>query len=188
MVENIAALIKAFARAGALAAFTLLVAGCEDREGEAREMNPNASTENISHEAQFTRLTSLVGDWSGTNEAGREVSVSYSLTAADTVLVETWRFHNGLEALTLYHMDGARLLATHYCPIGNQPRFVLTEKTPEGRLDFTFESATNLADLGDPHGHAFTLQPLNSDTFERYETYLDQGELNTNGVVFSRVE
>lgn len=70
----------------------------------------------------FNQLKSLVGAWEGKTETGRLLRVDYKLSAGETVLVETWTLGAGRESMTLYHMDNQDLVATHYCPIGNQPR------------------------------------------------------------------
>src|SRR5262245_5708255 len=71
--------------------------------------------------AVFEQRKTLVGEWQGATAEGRQLSVSYRLTAGGTVLVETWTLGPGRESMTLYHLDRDDLVATHYCPIGNQP-------------------------------------------------------------------
>ena len=138
--------------------------------------------------AEFLNLQKLVGQWRGINEAGEPVLVSYRLSANDSTLVEYWTFANDMDALTLFHMDGARLMATHFCPIGNQPRFILDQKTPSGFLKFEFLDATNLANPKDPHGHAFDMHVIDNNTLERTETYVEEGgKMDVNGTVFRRV-
>jgi hypothetical protein len=46
--------------------------------------------------------------------------------------------------VTLYHPDGASLLMTHYCSMGNQPR-MRSKGLEKGKLDFAYVDATNLA-------------------------------------------
>jgi len=135
----------------------------------------------------FERLKSLVGEWRGTTETGRELGVTYRLSANDTVLVETWRLGPTRESLTLYHLDGARLLATHYCPIGNQPRLVLSAQPGADRYDFTFESATNLPDAAAAHQVRFTLELDGPDAMTRSETYAEAGEEGAEAVRYTRV-
>ncbi|RZV34719.1 MAG: hypothetical protein EX271_13395, partial [Acidimicrobiales bacterium] len=101
----------------------------------------------LDHTDIFESLKKLVGDWRGINEAGEPVLVNYRMSANDSTLVESWTFANGMDALTMFHMNGETLMATHFCPIGNQPRFVLETQTPSGFLKFEFLDATNLADL-----------------------------------------
>ena len=48
--------------------------------------------------------------------------------------------------VTVYHLDGNRLLLTHYCMAGNQPRMEAKALAAGGKeLQFRFDSATNLA-------------------------------------------
>lgn len=134
----------------------------------------------------FEDLKALVGDWRGMNEDGESVAVKYSLSANNSVLVEQWFFHNDMEALTLYHLDGASLMATHYCPLGNQPRLELKHRAIDGTLEFEFVSATNLARVEDEHEHSFDLRVIDENTIRRNETYLTEGVTETNGTTFHR--
>ncbi|MEO6366325.1 MAG: hypothetical protein ABIO38_09815 [Luteimonas sp.] len=124
----------------------------------------------------FARLSSLVGTWEGTFEDGRPHSVTYRLTAGGTVLVETWTLGAARESLTLYHLDGDALVATHYCPQGNQPRLQLssTPESPE-RLAFAFRDGGNLQVKGKSHQHAFWIELKSRDVFLRSETYVENG-------------
>jgi len=48
------------------------------------------------------------------------------------------------DMITMFHMDGDRLLMTHYCAAGNQPRMAATV-SPDGKtITFDFIDATNL--------------------------------------------
>lgn len=140
----------------------------------------------MKHDEVFANLKALVGDWHGVNEEGQPVAVNYSLSANDSVLVERWLFHNGMDALTLYHLDGAILIATHYCPLGNQPRLELKDQAADGTLEFQFVSATNLARDEDEHEHRFDLRVIDAKTFRRNETYLTEGVPEVTGTTFHR--
>jgi hypothetical protein len=79
----------------------------------------------------FEALKKLCGEWKGTTANGGAEKITYRLIAADTVLLEAWVLSSGREALTVYHRDGDDLIATHYCPRGNQPRLKLTSASAE---------------------------------------------------------
>ncbi|WLT32945.1 hypothetical protein [Geothrix sp. PMB-07] len=128
----------------------------------------------------FRDLATLVGEWSGTS-ANRPLRVSYKLTANGTALVETWTMSATRESMTLYTVDGSRLLATHYCPQGNQPRLVLTEKDKTGRYQFRFMDGTGLQDPGGSHQHACWLQVVSPETFIRSETYIPNHQPGLDG-------
>lgn len=96
------------------------------------------------------KLAALEGDWVLLDEDGRETDVvgsTFRLTAGGSALVETM-FPNspdGHEMVNMYHADGDRVLMTHYCAAGNQPRLVVETTEDENRLRLSFESITNLA-------------------------------------------
>jgi hypothetical protein len=125
----------------------------------------------VDHKATFDALQSLVGQWTSTTPAGRELMVTYTLHAKASVLMEHWHISEISDALTLYHMDGDILMATHYCPLCNQPRLNLAYDKG-GELGFEFVSATNLGDMKDAHQHSFQIRLINDQTFWRSETYV----------------
>jgi hypothetical protein len=123
----------------------------------------------------FRQLQSLIGNWEGKFEDGRAHGLSYRLTAAGTVLVETWTLAPGRESMTLYSMDGNNLIATHYCPQGNQPRLQFASGSDPGQLTFEFRDGTNLQVKDKSHQHAFWIRLLGENSFERSETYVENG-------------
>ena len=90
----------------------------------------------------WQKLTSLVGDWQGTN-GGKPVSVSYRLVSNGTALMETLEDDHSSQMITLYHADGASILMTHFCSMGNQPR-MRAQRLEGGRLEFAYLDASNL--------------------------------------------
>jgi hypothetical protein len=145
-----------------------------------------SGADQITARAAFTQLQTLVGEWEGKTEAGRVLKVSYRLTAAGTVLVETWTLGPQRESLTLYHMDSDSLIATHYCPLGNQPRLRFKEGGKPTLFTFEFVSATNLPKPEAAHQHQFEMEILQSNSFARSETYLENGSGEAERIVYSR--
>lgn len=132
-------------------------------------------------EEAFTQLKRLVGHWNGKFPDGRAHSVSYTLTAGGSVLLETWALAPGRESLTLYHMDGDVLMATHYCPQGNQPRLRFVRgKDPTAKLSFEFRDGTNLQVKGRSHQHSFWIRLIGDNSFVRSETYVENGTAPPN--------
>ncbi|HEV2841249.1 MAG TPA: hypothetical protein VGW39_08000 [Chthoniobacterales bacterium] len=142
--------------------------------------------EQINARAAFTQLQTLVGEWEGKTEKGRALKVSYRLTANNTVLIETWTLGPQRESLTLYHMDNESLLATHYCPIGNQPRLRFKEGGSASLFIFEFVSATNLPKPEVAHQHRFEVELLDANSFARSETYLENGAGEPERIVYTR--
>ena len=118
----------------------------------------------------FAQLTKLVGRWRPADRADGSLTIHFTLTAGGTVLVESWERANGEpHSLTLYHRDGPSLIATHYCPAGNQPRLALAGRDALG-LHFTFRDATDL-DAGESHQHDLWLDLTDPNHPVRTEVY-----------------
>jgi hypothetical protein len=132
----------------------------------------------------FAQLKSLVGEWRGNRPDGRKVGVNYRLSACGSALVETWDLGADLEALTLYHRDGGMLMATHFCPQGNQPRLRMRQSAGR-RFDFTFHDATGVL-AGQGVQRAFWIELHADGTFTRSETYVQDGETVTEAITYAR--
>jgi hypothetical protein len=113
--------------------------------------------------AAFSRLKSLVGEWDAEAPMGK-MHLSYTLIAGGTAVVERSSSDHMPEMLTVYYMDGKRLLLTHYCMAGNQPRMEAREFDPKtGLLRFDFLDATGLTSKDAGHMHAVTLHLTAAD-------------------------
>jgi hypothetical protein len=150
-------------------------------------LNAVQGADQIDARAAFAKLQTLAGEWEGKTETGRVLKVSYRLTANNTVLVETWTLSPQRESLTLYHMDNESLIATHYCPVGNQPRLRFKEGGSASLFAFEFLSATNLPKPEVAHQHRFEMELLNANSFARSETYLENGKGEPERIVYSRI-
>ena len=118
---------------------------------------------------RFERLKALaVGEWQGEAANGTTLHVNYKTISRGSALVEIWQPDTRAETMTVFHRDGNRVLATHYCAQGNQPRLALRQ----GDTDFAFEylDATNLRD-GASHLHRLVLAPAADGGLQREETY-----------------
>jgi hypothetical protein len=132
----------------------------------------------------FDQLKTLVGEWRNAAKPASPFRIRFSLTAGGTVLVESWEAAGKPHSLTLYHRDGDALIATHYCPQGNQPRLKLTPGHGP-KLSFTFRDATDLAP-GESHLHdlAFDLSDPNRPI--RTETYRQGRQAETTTLTLER--
>ena len=108
----------------------------------------------------FASLKKLQGEWRGpAMQKGMPPSHSiYRVTAGGSAVQETIFPGTKMEMLSVYHMDKGRLLMTHYCALGNQPRMKLnTRKSTAGELVFDFDGGTNLNARRDMHMHSLAL-------------------------------
>ena len=123
----------------------------------------------------FAWLKSLTGTWSGKSSEGKPVQVSYRLTAGGSALMsEIQGMHEDM--ITMFHLDGDRLLLTHYCASGNQPRMVATA-SPDGKVvTFDFLDATNLPNPETPHMHRLVVTLVDPDHHTEEWDYTAQGK------------
>ncbi len=141
-----------------------------------------------SPEQAFARLRGLVGTWSATAANGKPIQVAFRLVAGDSALVETYTTASGQETLTLFTLDGPRLLATHYCAQGNQPRLSLASEPTASPLVFVFLDATNLKSPQSSHLHRLELTPTDRDHFTMVEVYREDGQDDAASLRFDRVK
>jgi hypothetical protein len=89
--------------------------------------------------------------------------------------METLSMHGGM--VSMYHMDGANLMMTHYCAAQNQPRMRAEPAKPDDKkLIFNFLDATNLADPKDPHMHNLVMTFVDADHLTQEWTMFQDGK------------
>lgn len=127
-------------------------------------------------EQAFDKLKTLAGTWQGTGSDGKMRTVSYEIVAGGTTLVETLKPESEPSMVSLYHRDGGKLMLTHYCSAGNQPR--MRAEIPGGdltALNFVFVDATNLAQPSAGHIHGLTLTFEDTDHLAQTWTWRENG-------------
>lgn len=109
-------------------------------------------------DAAWARLRALAGTWDADlNGDGKpDTVVSWREVANGSALVETVFAGTPHEMITVYHRDGTRLLATHYCAAGNQPRLECV-RASDGRVEMEMVDATNLPDPLATHMNGVTI-------------------------------
>ena len=125
--------------------------------------------------AGFEKLKSLAGDWQGSGPHGT-TKITYQPVSGGSAVQETLMPPGEPSMITMYHLDGEKLVMSHYCSIGNQPR--MQAQGPAGEitsLTFALEAVTNLAEP--TQGHmvrlAFTFQ--GHDQFTQVWTWRQDG-------------
>ncbi len=116
----------------------------------------------------FEMLKSLAGRWHGSSKSGEQttpVDVSYEDVSGGSAVMERLHVGSPHEMISMYHMDRDRLLMTHYCSQGNQPRMELDSftKSPETMASFSFRDATNWKSPNELVMHNVRLYPIGKD-------------------------
>lgn len=146
-----------------------------------------AADEEFDAKTAFARLKTLDGEWKvsdadkNTEVKRPDAKVIYKVTAAATTVMETQFPGTGHEMVTMYHLDGKQLVATHYCAAGNQPRLKLDLKASKpDRLLFVFDGGTNLDAGKDMHIHGILIKFLEGGKVEsEWEGYMDGKKADT---------
>ena len=124
----------------------------------------------------FEQLKSLAGSWEGKNSMGQSVQVSYRMTAGGSALMSEIVGH-GETMITMINVDGPnRLLLTHYCAVGNQPR-MQASASPDGKtITFNFLDATNLDNPQSGHMDNVVIALLGPDHHTEEWNFIDHGK------------
>ncbi len=126
---------------------------------------------------QFDKLKTLAGTWKGKNSEGKLVTVSYKLVSNGSAFMEELTSEEHPDAMvTMYHLNGKKLMLTHYCSMGNQPRMRVEKTSMDGStLTFSYVDATNLASPKDTHMSGLVV------TFKDDDHFSQQWALSMNG-------
>ncbi|MGA7907129.1 MAG: hypothetical protein WCA16_06945 [Candidatus Sulfotelmatobacter sp.] len=123
----------------------------------------------------FNQLKSLAGTWEGKTAEGNAVQVSFRETAGGSALMS--EIMGREDMITMFHLDGPnRLLMTHYCGAGNQPR-MQASPSPDGKtITFDFVDATNLASPDAGHMSRLVVAMLDANHHTEEWTFTDHGK------------
>jgi hypothetical protein len=91
----------------------------------------------------FDELKSLNGTWEGKTSDGRTTEVVYRVTSNGSALMSEIKGKEDM--ISLFNLDGDRVVLTHYCSAGNQPRMVASGPSDGKTITFNFLDVTNLS-------------------------------------------
>jgi hypothetical protein len=146
----------------ALVLFALVVVarGSDTPDGKASAPAPLPALE---------KMKKLAGTWVAAGPDGKptdQVVSVVKVTAGGSAVHETLFPGQPHEMLSVYHRDGADLVMTHYCMLGNQPRMKADPNSPSNQIIFRFAGGTNLDVAKDKHMHEGTITFVDDDHIE----------------------
>ena len=92
-------------------------------------------------------LKSLAGSWTVSGEKAGPMkgrTNTWSVMAGGSAVMERIFVGTEEEMLTVYHVDGKKLVATHYCLMMNAPRLKAHKKMKDGTLTFDCTGVANV--------------------------------------------
>jgi hypothetical protein len=122
----------------------------------------------------FDQLKTLNGNWEGKASNGKDLKVTFRPTSGGSALMS--EIVGDEDMITMFHMDNNRVLATHYCGAGNQPR-MQASMSPDGKtITFTFVDATNLATAKSGHMNTLVITIPDADHHTEDWTFVSDGK------------
>jgi hypothetical protein len=124
----------------------------------------------------FAAIKNLPGTWEGKRPDGKAFQVTFKIVSGGSAVISEILVPKE-DMVSMIHLDGPnRLLLTHYCATGNQPRMEATT-SPDGKtITFNYVDATNLASRDDGHMHRMVLTILDENHHTEEWTFVDHGK------------
>lgn len=137
--------------------------------------------------AVFKELTSLAGKWEGTQD-GTPVKVTYTLMANGSALMEEMKPGNESAMITMFTVDGDRLIATHYCSARNQPQMITRSigDLDKGGVTFALARVTGLETPDDWHNTGLTFIRNDANHITQHWTWAYKGKTGTSTFRYTR--
>lgn len=125
----------------------------------------------------FDAIKSMPGTWEGKAQDGRPVAVTFKVTAGGSAVMSEIMGDGPEDMISMFHMDGPnKLLLTHYCGSGNQPR-MQASVSPDGKIiTFSFFDATNLATPDAGHMQRMVLTLIDNSHHIEEWVFADHGK------------
>ncbi|HEX4605582.1 MAG TPA: hypothetical protein VH724_16390 [Candidatus Angelobacter sp.] len=135
-----------------------------------------ADKQDANSAAAFSKLKTLAGNWEASTKNGK-VTTTYEVIANGSTLMERTNVEGHGEMLTAYHLDGNRLVLTHYCIAGNQPHMQAQAYDPaSNQLMFDFAGGGSLSNPNVGHMHNASFEFTSTDAFTTNWTFLQDGK------------
>jgi hypothetical protein len=122
----------------------------------------------------FNAIKNMPGTWEGQTSEGDTVQVNFKTVSRGSAIVS--EILGKEDMISVFNLDGSRLLMTHYCAMGNQPR-MQASLSPDGKtITFTYVDATNLATPDAGHMQRMVLTVLDENHHIEEWTFADHGK------------
>jgi hypothetical protein len=158
-----------------------LTLGAATAQVLAQEKQPASST------PAFDQLKSLAGTWEGKKGQAVPVTLTYQVVSNGSVVMERLQSAAEPEMITMYSLEGNRLLVTHYCSMGNQPTMQTRPLSAAGgKYDFHFVRVSGTKAPNEGHMASLSLSLLDKNHLTQVWTFEDHGKSNVETFVYTR--
>jgi len=138
----------------------------------------------------FDQLKSLAGEWEGKEtSSGMVVKLSYKVVSNGSAVMETMRPANEPEMITMYTLEGDRIVVTHYCSAGNQPTMQTAPLSgATGKYDFTFVRVAGTKSPDEGHMAGLSVSIPDKDHLVEVWTFQNQGQSHAATFTYTRAK
>ncbi|HUD66454.1 MAG TPA: hypothetical protein VMQ17_17845 [Candidatus Sulfotelmatobacter sp.] len=125
----------------------------------------------------FTAIKNMPSTWEQKMPDGKTLQVNFKVVSGGSAVMSEILGMGKEDMISVFNMDGPnRLLLTHYCSAGNQPR-MQASVSPDGKtMTFSFVDATNLATPDAGHMQSMVLTLLDENHHTEEWTFNDHGK------------
>jgi hypothetical protein len=125
----------------------------------------------------FATIKSMPGSWESKAAAGRSLQVTFKVVSGGSAVMSEILGQGPEDMISMFNLDGDnKLLMTHYCGAGNQPR-MQASVSPDGKtITFNYLDATNLKSADDGHMIRMVLTLLDDNHHTEEWTFIDHGK------------
>jgi hypothetical protein len=125
--------------------------------------------------ATLERIKKLEGTWSMEAPGQPPMSIMFKPTAGGTAVIETMFSGTPKEMINLYTADGDKIVLTHYCMLGQQPRMKQSAGSDDKTIKFEFADGGNIKSRDEGHMDAVALT-VDGDTLTEDWTFYADGK------------
>jgi hypothetical protein len=124
----------------------------------------------------FDTIKTMPGTWEQKSADGHTLEVTFKVVSGGSAVMSEIQGH-GDDMISMINLDGPnRLLLTHYCGAGNQPRMQAVV-SPDGKtITFDYVDATNLSSAEAGHMQKMVLTLVDNNHHTEEWTFVDHGK------------
>ena len=128
-------------------------------------------------EKAFATIKNMPGTWEQKAPDGKVLRVTFKVVSGGSAVMSEIEGKGPEDMISMFNMDGPnKLLMTHYCGSGNQPR-MQASVAPDGKtITFNYVDATNLATPDAGHMQKMVLTVLDENHHMEDWTFVDHGK------------
>jgi hypothetical protein len=141
--------------------------------------HPTVASAQSDAQKAFEIMKTMAGSWDG-SIMGLSTHITIRVTSSgNAILHEATGPGRPDNPITMFYVDGDRLLLTHYCDAGNRPRMV-GKLSPDGKaVEFDFLDVSGSTERGMMNHMVFTM--IDANHHSEAATYMLPGNKSTVG-------